>query len=85
MGSKNRCAYMSHRPAHANPRAHTSYRTLESTLRPSWPLRRFVARPNDGRFVHNAAFSYRPPFRPFIYHPNAARSPLKPIETASGC
>ena len=61
------------------------YRTLESTLRPSWPLRRFVARPNDGRFVHNAAFSYRPPFRPFRYHPNAARSPLKPIETASGC
>ena len=61
------------------------YRTLESTLRPSWPLRRFVVRPNDDRFVHNAAFSYRPPFRPFRYHPNAARSPLKPIETSSGC
>ena len=61
------------------------YRTVESALRPSWPLRRFVARPNDGRFVHNAVFSYRPPFRPFRYHPNAARSPLKPIETASGC
>ena len=66
-------------------RATIRYRTLESALRPSWPLRRFVARRNDGRFVHNATFSYRPPFRPFRYHPNAARSPLKPIETASGC
>ena len=45
----------------------------------------FVAPRNDGRFVHNATFSYRPPFRYFRYHPNTARSPLKPIETASGC
>ena len=61
------------------------YRTLELALRSSWPLERFVVPRNDGRFVHGAAFSYRPPFRPFRYHPNAARSPLKPIETASGC
>jgi len=61
------------------------YRTLESALRSSWPLERLLAPRNDGRFVHNATFSYHPPFRPFRYHPNAARSPLKPIETASGC
>ena len=66
-------------------RRYARYRTLESALRSSWPLERFVAPRNDGRFVHNATFSYRPPFRPFRYHPNAARSPLKPIETASGC
>ena len=40
---------------------------------------------NASRFVHNAALSYHPPLRPFGHHPDAAHSPLKPTETASGC
>ena len=55
-------------------RASAMYRTLESTLRSSWPLRRFVAPRNDGRFVQDATFPYHPPFRPFRYYPNAGLS-----------
>ena len=46
---------------------------------------RFEGPLNHGRFVHNAAPPYHTLFRPFRYHPGAARSPLKPVETASGC
>ena len=46
---------------------------------------RFVGPLNHGRFVHNAAPPYHNLFRPFRYHPGAPRSPLKPVETASGC
>ncbi len=45
----------------------------------------FLEAPNNVRFVHNAAPPYHTLFRPFRYHPGAARSPLKPVETASGC
>ena len=45
----------------------------------------FLEAPNNVRFVHNAAHPYHTLFRPFRYHPGAAHSPLKPVETASGC
>ena len=45
----------------------------------------FLEAPNNVRFVYNAAPPYHTLFRPFRYHPGAARSPLKPVETASGC
>ena len=45
----------------------------------------FLEAPNNVRYVHNAAPPYHTLFRPFRYHPGAARSPLKPVETASGC
>ena len=46
---------------------------------------RFEGPLNHGRFVHNAAPPYHALFRPFRYHPGAARSPLKLVETASYC
>ena len=42
-------------------------------------------RRNGRRFVHTTAQPYHPPFRPFRYHPEAAYSLLKPVETAGGC
>ena len=42
-------------------------------------------RRNGRRFVHTTAQPYRPPLRPFRYHPGAVRSLLKPVETAGGC
>ena len=46
---------------------------------------RFEGPLNHGRFVHNAAPPYHTLFRPFRYHPGVVHSPLKPVETASGC
>ena len=42
-------------------------------------------RRNGRRFVHTTAQPYRPPLRPFRYHPEAVRGLLKSVETAGGC
>ena len=46
---------------------------------------RFEGPLNHGRFVHNAAPPYHTLFRPFRCHPGVVHSPLRPVETASGC
>ena len=61
------------------------YGTAKSTFSSLRLHALFLEAPNNVRFVHNAALPYHPPSRPFRYHPGAARSPLKPVETASGC
>ena len=52
---------------------------------PKSPPPMFEGPLNHGRFVHNSAPPYHNLFRPLRYHPGAARSALKPVETASGC
>ena len=63
----------------------TCYGTARSTFSGLRLHALFLEAPNSVRFVHNAALPYHPPFRPFRYHPGADRTPLKPVETASGC
>ena len=77
--------------AHAPERSATAgcaagwYGTARSTFSGLRLHALFLEAPNNVRFVHNAAPPYHTLFRPFRYHPGAARSPLKPVETASGC